>query len=257
MKRFAHTLVAFLFLAISVSALPQSEPSHAPDHRAQKLVAPLDFPPKPNAPFTATAKTISVEILPDGSTVTHQNERAVARDMDGRIFQERRFFVPVPAVGDQRSRLRMLDYTDPIEHTLYTCDPYQKVCNLRSYFEPVSQPLRPAGLQPDGMTYLTRENLGSDTFEGIDVQLSRETFTFYKQSIGNTNTILRTVEYWYAPSLGINVKVVRHDPRDGDQTLWLENISQTAPDPQQFKVPEDYRVIDHRAAAAQPADSQR
>jgi hypothetical protein len=49
----------------------------------------------------------------------------------------------------------------------------------------------------------------------------------------------------------------RNRASDGDQTLWLQNISPTAPDPQQFKIPEDYRVIDHRAAAAQPADSQR
>ena len=104
---------------------------------------------------------------------------------------------------------------------------------------------------------VARENLGTDTFEGLDVQRSRETFTFYKQSIGNTNTILRIVDYWYSPALGINVKVVRHDPRDGDQTLWLTDISQSAGDPQSFKVPEGYRIIDHRTDTAQPTESQR
>ena len=257
MKRLAPAAAAFLFVLVLPCACPQDEPAHAPDHRAQKLIAPLDFPPRPNAPFSATARTTWVQILPDGSTVTYQNERAVARDMDGRIFQERRRFIPVPDVNNQQSQVRVIDYSDPVEHTLYDCNPYTKVCNLYPYFEPVTQPLSPAGLQPDGMSFLTRENLGTDTFEGLDVQRSRETVTFYKQSIGNTNTILRIVDYWYSPALGINVKVVRHDPRDGDQTLWLTDISQSAGDPQSFKVPEGYRIIDHRTDTAQPTESQR
>ena len=257
MKRLAPALIALALLAVPWAASSQEGPAHAPDYRAQKLIAPLDFPPKPDAPFTEIARTTWVQILPDGSTVTYQNERVVARDMDGRIFQERRTFIPVPGDGKQQSLVRMVDYTDPLEHTFYRCNPYGKVCNLFPYYEPVTEPLRPAGLQPDGMSYLTRENLGTDTFEGIDVQRSRETFTFYKQSVGNTSTILRTVDYWYSPALGINVKVVRHDPRDGDQTLWLSDISESVADPQYFKVHAGYRIVDHRAVAAQPGESER
>ncbi len=244
LKKFALGFTVVL-LASTASA---QEPAHAPDHRAQKYIAPLDFPPKPNAPFLAIAKTTWVQILPDASTVTIQNERVVARDMDGRIFQERRSFIPVPDDGKQQSLVQLNVYSDPLEHTLYNCNPYAKVCNLFSYYESVTQPLRPAGLQPDGMSFLTRENLGTDTFEGLDVQRTRETFTFYKQSIGNTKTILRVVDYWYSPDLGINVKVVRHDPRDGDQTLWLTGISRSVADPTYFRVPSGYQIIDHRVA---------
>ncbi|HZP05091.1 MAG TPA: hypothetical protein VFB43_09335 [Terracidiphilus sp.] len=229
------------------------EPAHAPDYRAQKLIAPLDFPPKPNAPFTAIAKTTWVQILPDNSTITYQNERVVARDMDGRIFQERRTFVPVPDDGKQQSRAHMLDYSDPVEHTLYRCNPAGKICNLFPYYQPATQPLRPAGLQPDQMSFLTRENLGTDTFEGLEVQRTRETFTFYKESIGNTKTILRVVDYWYSPDLGVNVKVVRHDPRDGDQTLWLTDISRSAADQSYFKIPSGFRIIDHRGSESSGA----
>jgi hypothetical protein len=257
MKRFAPALPVFLLLLVFAAAWAQDQPQHAPDYRAQQLIAPLDFPPKPNAPFTALAKTTWIQILPDNSTVTYQNERVVARDMDGRIFQERRTFVPVPDAGNQQSLVRMMDYSDPLEHTLNRCNPNQKVCNVFPYFQAVMEPLRPAGLQPDGMSYLTRENLGVDTFEGLEVQRSRETFTFYKQSVGNTNTILRVVDYWYSPALGVNVKVVRHDPRDGDQTLWLSDISQTAADPSFFQVPAGYRVVDHRAPAQPAVEMQR
>jgi hypothetical protein len=63
---------------------------------------------------------------------------------------------------------------------------------------------------------------------------------------------LRTVEYRYSPALGINVQVKRHDPRDGDQTLWLTKISLTAADPGTFKVPADYQIFDRRAPQPMP-----
>ena len=232
----------------SVLTAQDTGPTHAPDFRAQERIAPLVFTPKLNAPFMAIAKTTWVRILPDGSTETHENERVVARDMDGRIFQERRTFTPVPNVKNEQSQAYFLVYSDPVAHAIYECNVPANLCNLSAYFEPASQPDRPAGLQPDGMSFLTRENLGVDTFEGIDVQRSRETFTFYKQSVDNTKTILRVIDYWYSPDLGVNVKVVRHDPRDGDQTLWLTNISRTAADPSTFQVPSSYRVLDRRSA---------
>lgn len=256
MKRSASALVAaFLIMRACAAVLAQAGvPDHGPDYVSthSALVA-LYFGPKTNAPFTATAKTISVRILPDGSTITNWNQRTVARDMDGRIFQERRFLVPND--GKQEPKVRVLEYTDPLTHTFYSCNPIPKICELNSYFSPPSFPMLPEGLQGDGQTFLTRENLGVETFEGLDVQHSRETFTFYKETIGNTNTILHVVEYWYSPQLGIDVKVTRHDPRDGDQTLWLTDISTTAADPSVFQVPADYRIFDRRARQVTPGDA--
>jgi hypothetical protein len=225
-------------------------PMHAPDYRAQQILIALYFGPKANAPFSATAKTVWVKIMPDDSTVTTWNERAVARDMDGRIFEERRFLVPDNSKDPPG--LRLLEYSDPQQHALYNCNPNSKRCDLYNYFPGEMQPPAPVGLQPDGTTYLTRENLGVDTFEGLEVQRSRETYTYYKQTIGNTKTILRTVEYWYSPALGVNVQVKRHDPRDGDQTLWLTNISLTAADSETFQIPADYQVFDRRIARPVP-----
>lgn len=251
MMRLVCGLIAACFLIGSAGTTAQEPgPEHAPDFRAPQKIAPLYFPPKPDAPFMAIAKTVWVQTLPDGSTVTRQNERVVARDMDGRIFQERRTFVPVPDDGKQKPEAYLDVFTDPVAHTMYSCYPGAKLCALTNYFEPVSQAVQPAGLQPDGVSFLTRENLGVDSVEGLEVQRSRETFTFFKQKIGNTNTILRVVDYWYSPALGVNVKVVRHDPRDGEQTLWLTSISTTAADPSTFKVPPGYQVNDRRAPRA-------
>jgi hypothetical protein len=239
---------AALALAIPVCGAAQDAgPIHAPDGQAPQLISPLYFPPKPNAPFTAVAKTLVVQTLPDGSTVTAQNERHVARDMDGRIFEERVTFVPVPDDGRRKMRVHAVDYFDPVSHSWYHCETAPKVCQLREYHDEfVEAPASPVGLQPDQRTYLTRENLGTDTFAGLDVQRSRETLTLASETVGNTRTILRTVDYWYSPALGVNVQVKRHDPRDGDQTLWLTDVSLSAPDPDTFKVPADFSVVDHR-----------
>ncbi len=242
----AHALLAFFFAASALAQAPAA--THAPDYRAPAHIAPLDFPPRPNAPFMAIAKTLWVQILPDGSTVTHQNERVVARDMDGRIFQERRTFAPVPNPDNSQSIAYMNVYSDPLKHTLANCAPNMRVCNLFDYWDPIAAPEEPTGMQPDKRTYLTRENLGMDTFDGLEVVHSRETYWFQSQTIGNTKTILRTVEYWYSPQLGVNLQVKRHDPRDGEQTLWLTNLTLTAPDPTTFDIPQGYKIIDHRGA---------
>ncbi len=92
--------------------------------------------------------------------------------------------------------------------------------------------------------------LGLDTFDDQEVQRSRETFSFFSQTIGNTKTILRTVEYWYSSQLGVNLQVKRHDPRDGDQTLWLTDLTLSAPDPTTFEIPQGYKIIDHRGAGS-------
>jgi hypothetical protein len=262
MKRPFLTLVTACFSVASPICLPAQDagPVHAPDGQASQYIAPLYFSPKPNAPFVAIAKTLWVRTLPDESTVTSRNERRIARDADGRVFQERVTFVPVPDDGTHKMWVHATDYYDPVEHTRYHCDTKPKICNLFDYHATLTDAVIPAGRQPDGTTYLTREDLGKEMFAGLEVDHSRETTTLYTGSVGNTKTILRSVEYWYSPALGVNVQVKRHDPRDGDQTLWISDVSATAPDSETFKVPADYRIIDHRkpesVGQAPSADSQ-
>jgi|HubBroStandDraft_1064217.scaffolds.fasta_scaffold259558_1 hypothetical protein len=248
MRQLAPAILAALsILPVSVYLRAQEAgPAHAPDGRAPQLISPLYFSPKPNAPFNATARTVWVRTLPDGSTVTSENARSVSRDAEGRIFEQRVTFVPVPNTEERQMRVHATDYYDPIEHTHYHCDTASRICDLFNYYVPVNDAVAPAGLQADKTTFLTRNDLGIDTFAGLDVQRSRETTTLYTETVGNTRTILRTVDYWYSPVLGVNVQVKRHDPRDGDQTLWLTDVSLTAADPDTFKVPAGYRILDHR-----------
>ena len=185
MRQFTHAFLAACLLLAGPAVLTAQEggPAHAPDGRAPQLIAPLYISPKPNAPFTATAKTTSVRTLPDGSTVTAENSRMVTRDGEGRIFQQRVTFVPVPNDGKREMWVHATDYYDPAEHTHYHCDTGPKTCDLVGYFAQVndSMTLAQPGLQPDQTTFVTREDLGVDTFAGLEVQRSRETTTLYKE----------------------------------------------------------------------------
>jgi hypothetical protein len=77
------------------------------------------IPPKANAPFSLLLQTEWVRTLPDGGTITTENQRRIARDTNGRIYQERWFMVPKNAKFT--SQMTTIQIADPNAHTLYTC----------------------------------------------------------------------------------------------------------------------------------------
>lgn len=49
---------------------------------------------------------------------------------------------------------------------------------------------------------------------------------------------------WNSPELKIMLLSTRHDPRSGDDTTKLENLSRAEPDPALFQPPADYQIVD-------------
>ena len=100
MKRIPFLLLSgFLILpsSVSLAQTPQSPPQQTqrpPDGGTREVLISILIPSLPNAPFTAIVNTEWIRQLPDGSSITLKNHRAIARDAAGRIFQERRALVP-------------------------------------------------------------------------------------------------------------------------------------------------------------------
>src|SRR5262249_8226785 len=79
----------------------------------------IAIPPKLKAPFSLVLETEWVRGLADGGPITTVNKRRIARDAQGRIFQERHTLVPKD--GKQESQTTTIQISDPSTHTLYNC----------------------------------------------------------------------------------------------------------------------------------------
>jgi hypothetical protein len=88
------------------------------------------------------------------------------------------------------------------------------------------------------------EDLGSQTMEGVIVNGVRTTHTIPAGQIGNNRPITIVTEVWTSPDLKTIVYSKRSDPRMGEQTFRLTNITRTEPNPSLFTVPSDFKVVD-------------
>lgn len=86
------------------------------------------------------------------------------------------------------------------------------------------------------------ENLGKQSFDGVEVEGTRTTRTIPVGEIGNERPLEIVSERWYAPALQAVVMTKRSDPRSGETTYRLTNINRNEPSRSLFEVPADYTV---------------
>jgi hypothetical protein len=89
---------------------------------------------------------------------------------------------------------------------------------------------------------LKKDDLGTQTINGISAQGTRFTRTIPAGQIGNNKAIVITNERWYSPDLQVVVKSVHSDPRQGQSTYTLTTIQRQEPAASLFTVPSDYTV---------------
>jgi hypothetical protein len=92
----------------------------------------------------------------------------------------------------------------------------------------------------------TNEPLGTKMLEGIEVQGVRITTTYDAGAVGNDRPITATTEFWRSFDLDITVLSKTSDPRTGDFTNAVINISRTEPNPALFQIPPGYKVVDEQ-----------
>src|SRR5882724_5996642 len=127
------TLLAFIGCSaaraqVEPPNVPGARPLGAPPPRIEELYAEdggargstlesVVIPPKAKAPFTLILETEWIRGLSDGGTITLVNKRRIARDADGRIYQER--WLLVPKADATSSQMTAIQISDPTAHTLY------------------------------------------------------------------------------------------------------------------------------------------
>ena len=203
--------------------------------------------PIPNAPLLAVVTTERSQILEDGTTSNQSTLSAIARDTHGKIFNEKRPFLPSSALATPP--ILSIHIYDPQTRTNTFIDPIHRVV----YQSTLNRP--PSALPPDtgsiplvGNTlpneYLKEEDLGRRKMEGVDVHGLRETQTIPAEANGGRE-IKVVDEYWYSDELRLNMLVIHKDPRTGEQTTTVTQVSRSEPDAAIFEIPSGYKLI-HR-----------
>jgi hypothetical protein len=245
MKSYSLALIAACTLM--AARLPAQALLRAPDGGTSHHVDGVDLLAIPGKPLTGKSSIEWTHTLSDGSTVAVSGLANLARDSQGRMYRERRDWVP--AGSGRENPLLEMQYYDPMEKTKTVCTVRLRQCIVSDYHPRTRLMAMPAIASTAGGRTVAREKLGSETIEGVEVSGTRETTTIAPGEIGNTRQFVTTRDFWYSAELETNLTVIRNDPRDGKQVIRLVDLSRSEPDPQQFLLPAGFAVIDSRAAA--------
>jgi hypothetical protein len=94
------------------------------------------------------------------------------------------------------------------------------------------------------------EKLEPRSFDGVQAEGVRYTTTIAVGEIGNEQPIQIVNERWYSPELQVVVMTRHSDPRFGETTYRLTNITRTEPAATLFQVPSDYTLKDRSVPPA-------
>ena len=89
------------------------------------------------------------------------------------------------------------------------------------------------------------DKLEARSFEGVMAEGTRTTTIIPAGDLGNEQPIHIVNERWYSPELQVLVMTRHSDPRVGETTYRLTNISRTEPAAALFQVPSDYTIKDN------------
>jgi hypothetical protein len=265
-KVFMRASLGFLaVLALAPASLYSQAPppAPAPQKPAQQIYAEdggiretlesIVVPPKPDAAFTLTLQTEWVKTLYDGGTITSVNQRRIARDAKGRIYQERWFLVPKN--GQVQSQMTTIQISDPNTHTHYNCFMLEKpnICQLSTFTPSTSAVYKPQGSLPGSLPQdigsVIHEDLGKQLIAGVETTGTRDATIYNPNVFGNDRKVTVEREFWYSSQLGINLLSKRSDPRFGMQLFTVTTLTLGDPDPKLFELPDGFKVDDRRQTA--------
>jgi hypothetical protein len=210
--------------------------------------------PKPGAPFSLKLAAEWSRPLAGGGSFTLANERAIVRDSRGRIYQER--WILVPKDGDIQSTMNVFQITDPEQHTWYNCSTRTRICELLPYNDSADAVYKPrlgvSGPLPDGRGFIEVEDLGIEVVEGLETHRHRQTVTMNPGTMGNDQPMTALREFWFSEQLGINLRSIVDTPQSGEQIFTVKELTTSEPDPEYFRIPKDYRVVNHLETGDRP-----
>lgn len=242
----------------------------------------FEFEAVPNAPYSADAVTEMVQTLADGNRIVRETKALVSRDGQGRMRREQGF--PLLGGGGVAAtpEIRHVQISDPAAGTTVMLDyenkiarrmaapPKQVLASARTnavqvnHFE-LAVPPPPGGtngpgapatmIGAGGVAMFARsvvraelqpvvEQLGTQIIQGVVAEGTKSTSTIPAGQVGNERPIPIVSERWYSSDLKTLVMSRHSDPRFGETTYRLANLTLSEPPADQFEIPADFRVIE-------------
>jgi hypothetical protein len=224
----------------------------APAVRAQAAGGGIFVTPIPNAPFSGTVRVERTDIQPNGKTLQLWSEREIARDNEGRIYNELRPFVPTTTkTVPDAIVIHLYDPQNRMTEYLY---PEQKTYRMMILNRPPKTDTpddfaSPTGAAAPPSEFTRREDLGYRTITGLQVHGVRVTQTLAAAESGTGQEVAVTNEYWYSEALRLNLATKHNDPRSGGVTMTVTKIEHGEPSAALFGVPAGYTM----AGVAKPS----
>jgi hypothetical protein len=198
--------------------------------------------PVPNVPLTAVTEVHSTQVLDDGSSVSKKTFNNIARDSQGRIYNERRNLVPETFEGTpQIISMHIYDPSTKL-NTFLEVETHLARQSVRPEAEPALAG-RPSVLPINRPGY-QEQDLGTESMENAVVHGVRKTRTIPATASGTGKPVTVTDEYWYSEELHLNLLVKHDDPRTGQQTVAITQVNRSEPPPSTFEIPTDYKIVD-------------
>lgn len=228
-------------------------------------------PPVTGAPFSAQRINEHVQVAADGTRFdTGSQQEKIYRDSMGRVRTERSLMMlPNPPTDGPV----MIEIQDPVAGYTYTLDVQNKVAHrtamqMRQFRQGVNTPANTPGTvvgtggvaaaapaviqQPAPATASgakprmqgTQESLGTQVIEGVIAEGQRIVTTWPAGAVGNNRQFQTVSELWISPDLQETVLSKHIDPRSGESTMKLVNISRDEPSPDLFQPPPTFQVVD-------------
>ena len=220
-----------------------------------------------NAPYSAQATTETTQTLADGNRIVRKNSSSIYRDSEGRTRHDQSLgsIGPWAAAGPPQQTSFI---NDPVNRIHYVLDPRSRIARKMVLPPLPPMPDKPGAPPRDGksadvFTVIAAppppgmrardmrdmplpkpkvESLGKQTIEGVEAEGTRDTITIPAGEIGNEQPIQIVSERWYSPELQTVVLSRHSDPRFGETTFRLTNITRTEPARTLFEVPSDYTI---------------
>ncbi|HWW75782.1 MAG TPA: hypothetical protein VNZ44_10315 [Pyrinomonadaceae bacterium] len=223
------------------------------------------------APFSADAVTENVQRLGDGNRMVRKSEAKLFRDGEGRTRREHKLTRGGPSLAPDGEEPRLIVINDPVIQVNYVADTGRGTIR-RMILPPGLEEARRRAMgdensfgvlmptstahrrmaEPDAAAPLPepkKERLEAQLVEGVMAEGTRITVTIPAGEFDNEQPMEITHEQWYSPELQTVVLMKHNDPRFGETTYRLTNITRAEPAPELFKPPTGLRLLDQHDPA--------